>query len=300
MLPEPNPLQDLHSKIHTIRGQQVILDKDLADLYGTTPIRLRQQVKRNPERFPADFMFQITEIEVKSMVSQNVIPSRSYLGGTRPYAFTEQGIASLSGVLTTPIAVQAYVGIMRAFVAMRRTLIYHPGIIQRMDFIERRQSIQENETSHHFKQVNQQFEQVFTALESPDYRPQQGIYFDGQSYDAHVFVSDLIRSAKKSIVLIDNYVDDTVLTLLSKRPDGVSATLFTKSITKTLELDLAKHNAQYPAIEIREFSDAHDRFLILDGQTVYHIGASLKDLGKKWFAFSRFDKEAFGMLNRLT
>ena len=127
----------------------------------------------------------------------------------------------------------------------------------------------------------------------------EGIFFDGQIYDAYVFASDLIKSAKRSIVLIDNYVDDTVLTLLTKRQIGCSAKIYTQSISKQLKLDLKKHNDQYPTVEIKQFKQSHDRFLILDGEEIYHIGASLKDLGKKWFAFSRFEKGALDILTRL-
>lgn len=140
---------------------------------------------------------------------------------------------------------------------------------------------------------------MFAALEGPNTLPKQGVFYEGQIHDAHTFVSNLIRSARKSIVLIDNYPDDSVMTVLGKRSRNVSATLYTRTISSALALDLKKHNAQYPAIEVREFKGAHDRFLILDCTTVYHIGASLKDLGKKWFAFSRFDKEALTMLEKL-
>ncbi len=282
----------LRNRIHVLRGLYVMLDKDLAELYGTTPIRLRQQVKRNPGRFPHDFMFRIDENELESMVSQNVIPSRKHLGGSLPYAFTEQGIAGLSAVLTGPRAVQVHVAIMRAFVEMRRTLHAHSGLVQRLDGMEKRQLAFETET-------DSRFEQVFTALEGPTATPRQGIFYDGQVYDAHAFVSDLIRGARKSIVLIDNYIDDTVLTLLGKRGEGVSVVLYTRTVTPEFTLDLKKHNTQYPPVEVREFKEAHDRFLILDGETLYHLGASLKDLGKKWFAFSRFEHGAVEMLERL-
>jgi hypothetical protein len=289
---EIQPLDDLRTKIQTIRGLQVMLDKDLANLYGTTPIRLRQQVKRNSGRFPDDFMFKLNGYEVESMVSQNVIPSRSHFGGSLPYAFTEHGVASLSGVLTSPKAVEVYIGIMRTFVELRRKMHASTGITQRIDTVEKRQLTLETK-------VDLRFEQVFNALEGPDFLPRQGVYFDGQIHDAHSFASNLIRSARKSIILIDNYIDDTVLTMLSKRKTGVTADLFTKSISKSLALDLSKHNVQYPPIRIREFSAAHDRFLILDGKTVYHIGASLKDLGKKWFAFSRIENDSLKILDRL-
>jgi hypothetical protein len=289
---EALPTLDLTGKIHTLRGLHVMLDKDLAELYGIKPRRLREQVKRNPGRFPDDFMFQLGENDVKIMVSQNAIPSRSHLGGTLPYAFTEQGVASLSGVLTGTTAEEVYVRIMRAFVAMRCALHIQAGMFQRLDGMERRQIAFEAETER-------RFDRVFDALEKPETLPRQGIFYDGQMFDAHAFASRLIRSAGKSILLIDNYVDETVLTLLAKRTRGIPATIYTRNVTAQLHLDVDKHNAQYPTLEVREFRDSHDRFLILDGETVYHLGASLKDLGKKWFAFSRFERGAAGMLDRL-
>ena len=140
---------------------------------------------------------------------------------------------------------------------------------------------------------------LFDAIEEKDIKPRQGIFFDGQIFDAYQFVSDLIRTARKSIIVIDNYIDDGVLVLLSKANKKVQITILTKTISQQLSLDVKKYNEQYPAIMIKEFYNSHDRFLIIDGKTVYHFGASLKDLGKKWFAFSKFDKEAFKLLERL-
>jgi hypothetical protein len=277
----------IQNKIHTIRGCQMMLDRDLADLYEVKAIRLREQVKRNKRRFPPDFMFQLTDPEVEVLVSQLAIPSRKHLGGYLPYAFTEQGVANLSSVLTNDKAIDVNIQIMRAFVAMRR-FISNAQIFHRLDTIEKKQI-----------DYDKKFEEVFDAIQSKDIRPEKGIFFDGQVFDAYKLVSDIIRSAGKSIVLIDNYVDESVLTLLNKRKKNVQVTILTKTIPKGLSLDLAKHNAQYPPIEIKEFRQSHDRFLIIDDKDVYHIGASLKDLGKKWFAFSRFDKEAIKMLEKL-
>lgn len=279
---------EIANKIYTIRGLQVILDRDLAVLYGVKPIRLREQVKRNIDRFPTDFMFQLTEEEVNYMVSQNAIPSKQYLGGALPNVFTEQGVASVSSVLTNKTAIEININIMRAFVQMRKFISNNAVLFQRLDTLERKQQASDAK-----------LEKILVAIEDKSNKPKQGVFFDGQIFDAYVFVSDLIRSAKTSIVLIDNYVDDTVLTLLSKREPGCSATLYTKTVSKQLRLDLTKHNGQYAPIEIQILKEAHDRFLIIDGAEVYHIGASLKDLGKKWFAFSRFEKEALALLGKL-
>ncbi len=280
--------EEILSRIYTVRGAQVMLDKDLAVFYDVKPIRLREQVKRNIKRFPPDFMFQLTEDEVEFMVSQNAIPSKQYLGGSLPYVFTEQGVATISAVLTSDRAIEVNIQIMRAFVAMRRFMLSNAQVFQRLDTLELKQI----ETDH-------KIDKMLTAIESKDIQPKQGIFFDGQVFDAYLFVSELIRSAKKSIILIDNYIDDTVLTLFSKRKKGVSVMILTQKISKQLELDVKKFNEQYPPVEIKEFAISHDRFLIIDDTTVYHFGASLKDLGKKWFAFSKMDIGAVEMLGRL-
>jgi len=284
--------EEIQSRIHTVRGVQVMLDKDLAAFYGVKPIRLREQVKRNIKRFPVDFMFQLTEEEAELMVSQNAIPSKQSLGGSMPYVFTEQGVAAVSAVLTSERAIAVNIRIMRAFVAMRRFIASNAEVFQRLDALERKQIEDKTDTDH-------KFEQIFNAIEERSVKPKQGIFFDGQIFDAHQFVSDLIRTARKSIIVIDNYIDDTVLTLLSKADKKVQITILTRTISKQLTLDVEKYNEQYPAIKIKEFHNSHDRFFIIDDKTVYHFGASLKDLGKKWFAFSRFDKDAFRLLERL-
>ena len=226
------------------------------------------------------------------MVSQNAIPSRQYLGGSLPFVFTEQGVATISSVLTSERAIEVNIQIMRAFVAMRRFIASNAKIFQSLDTVERKQIEYKAET-------DQKFERIFNAIEKRSIKPKQGIFFDGQVFDAYQFVSDLIRTADNSIILIDNYVDDTVLTLFSKRKKGGLLTVLTKTVTKQLELDVKKYNDQFPKAEVKKFSNSHDRFVIIDNSTVYHVGASLKDLGKKWFAFSKMDIGAFEMLTRL-
>ena len=264
-----------------------MLDEDLAELYKVKTKRLNEQVKRNIRRFPLEFMFQLTDSEFDCLRSQI---ATSNLGGRRslPYAFTEQGVAMLSGVLKSDTAVRMSIQIMSAFVNMRRFISSNTQMFHRLDIVEKKQI--EHDTK---------FDEIFDALQSRGIMPDKGIFFDGQIFDSHKFVSDIIRSAKKSIILIDNYIDDSVLTLFSKRNDNVQAAIFTKEVSKQLSLDLAKYNSQYPPIELMEFEQSHDRFLIIDSKAVYHFGASLKDLGKKWFAFSKFDKEAFKILDRL-
>ncbi len=209
---------------------------------------------------------------------------RKYL----PFVFTEQGIAMLSGLLKSTVAIRVSIEIMNAFVEMRRMLASNSVLFHRLDKIELKQL-----------ETDQKFEEIFKALESNKLQSERGIFYNGQIFDAYTFVSDIIRKAESSIILLDNYVDDTVLTLLGKRNDNVTATIYTKNISNQLRLDLQRYNSQYPAIEVELFSDAHDRFLIIDDTELYHIGASLKDLGKKWFAFSRMDIEIGRMLQVL-
>ena len=208
------------------------------------------------------------------MVSQSVIPSKKHLGGAKPFMFTEQGVANLSSVLTSPIAIEMNIKIIRAFVAVRKLFIQNIAMFERFERIEQRLSIYDDN-----------FNKLFDAIESKELKPKQGIFYEGQIFDAYAFVSELIKSAKKSIILIDNYVDETVLTMLSKNQE-VQISIYTKTISKQFKLDLEKYNSQYKTLTLKEFDLSHDRFLLIDDE-IYHIGASLKDLGKKWFGFSR-------------
>ncbi|MDD2782424.1 ORF6N domain-containing protein [Sulfuricurvum sp.] len=279
----------IQNKIYTLRGLQVMLDRDLAELYGVETKVFNQAVKRNSERFPSDFMFQLTKEELENWRSQFVTSNKEKMGLRRPpYAFTEQGVSMLSAILKSPVAVDMSVKIIRTFVTMRKFIASNALLFQKIDTIEQK-----------LLKHDEKFNQLFSAIESKELKPDHGIFYENQIFDAYVFASDLIKSAKRSIVLIDNYVDESVLVLLSKRVDECQATIYTKTITSQLSLDLKKHNAQYPPIEIKEFSASHDRFIILDGEEIYHIGSSLKDLGKKWFAFSKFEKGSVEMLGRL-
>lgn len=278
----------IESLIRFIREKQVILDTDLAMLYGVETKRLKEQVKRNIDRFPDDFMFELTREELNSLRSQ--IATSNGRGGTRylPYAFTEGGIAMLSSVLKSDIAVEVNIRIMRAFVAMRQFLATNAQVFQRLANIE-----------YHQIETDKRIDEVFKRLDA-NVQPQQGIFYDGQVFDAYQFVSDLVRKAKSSIVLIDNYVDDTVLTLLDKRASNVTATIYTQHISQQFQLDINRHNTQYPAINVEHFNRAHDRFLLIDDE-VYHIGASIKDLGKKWFAFTLMqDITTTELINKIT
>lgn len=287
----------IKNKIYTIRGVQVMLDADLATLYNTTTMRLNEQVKRNKARFPVEFCFKLTKAEYQNLKSQFVTSSlisqfaiSKKRGGIRklPHVFTEQGVAMLSGVLKSKIAVRISIQIMSEFIAMRKVIQTNSLIYSRLDNIEQKQII-----------ANKKFDQIFDALSDPNTIPKQKIFFENQTFDAHKFVSNIIRSAKKEIILIDNYVDDTVLSLFTKQHKNVKTTILCKNISTELLNSLEKYNSQYPPIVVKQFSLSHDRFLIIDQHSIYHFGASLKDLGKKWFAVSRFDNEILNFLNHL-
>lgn len=285
--------KEIENRIFYFRGTQVMLDSDLATIYQVETRVLNQAVNRNIERFPELFRFQLTEVEFENwksqivmsenhnLKSQNVISSVHGGRRTLPYVFTEQGVAMLSAVLRSDVAVKVSIQIINAFVEMRKFIANHYGLLQRMEGIERKQI-----------ETDQKFEQVFKALESKNAIPNQGVFFDGQVFDAYELASKIIRSAKISIVLIDNYIDESTLTHLSKKTKAVKVLLLTKTVSNQLTLDVKKANEQYGNFEIRVFVNSHDRFIIIDNSDVYHLGASLKDLGKKWFAFSKMDKSS--------
>ena len=313
------PVEQIENLIITVRGKQVILDRDLARLYGVETKRLNQQVLRNIERFPEDFMFQLSKDEFESLRSQFATSndsSRSQIatldadsddlrsqfatsngrGGQRylPYAFTENGIAMLSGVLRSPMAIATNIHIMRAFNAMRHFIGSHAQVFQRIEVLERTQL-----SLVAFKEeTNRNFEEVFKRLDKGEAKPEYGIFFDGQIFDSYTFINDRIREARKRIILIDNYVDDSVLKMLDKREKGVTVKLYTNLSFGSLMLDLKKHNAQYAPIEAEQFNRSHDRWLCVD-DTVYLVGASLKDLGKKWFGFSKMDWTTDELLSKI-
>ena len=274
----------IESLIKVIRGQQVMLDRDIATLYGVEVKRLNEQVKRNIKRFPKDFMFQLTKEECLRSQIATLNEGRGQHLKYMPYVFTENGVAMLSSVLRSDTAIEVNIRIMRAFTSMRHFLQNNAEVFQRLSTLEYHQL----EMQQHFQESDKRIEEVFRRLDEGNAKPKQGVFYNGQIYDAYNFVSDLIKSAKKRIILIDNYVDETVLTLLDKREDGVSAFIYTQQINRQFQLDIDRHNAQYPPINVETFRLSHDRFLCIDDD-VYHIGASIKDLGKKWFGFSRME-----------
>ncbi|MBQ9649525.1 MAG: ORF6N domain-containing protein [Prevotella sp.] len=280
----PFKVQNLHLKeinieelIYVIRGQRVMIDSDLAKLYNEETKYLKRSVRTHIKRFPDDFMFELTKEEYASLrCKSSTLKSagRGQHSKYLPYAFTKNGIAMLSSVLDSDTAIEANIYIMRAFTKTYNLIPPNSDIYHRMAAIE-----------HHQIETDKQINEVIRRLDAK-VSPAQGIFYDGQVFDAYQFVCGLVRSATNNIVLIDNYVDETVLTLLDKRDSGVTATIYTQYISQQLQLDITKHNAQYPPIKVERFNHAHDRFLLID-DAVYHIGASIKDLGRKWFAFTK-------------
>jgi hypothetical protein len=321
---------EVNNLIYTVRGIQVMLDSDLAALFEVETKVFNQAVKRNINRFPPNFRFQLTKDEFDILRSQIVTSSSpdlrsqivtlnkvdessqntaedihilrsqfvtsSVQGGRRyfPYAFTEQGVAMLTGLLRSDIAVEMSIKIMTAFVEMRKFISSNALLLNRINSIETRQLI-------HQKESDAKFDQLFKALDGDNKNKKEDIFFDGQIYDAYSFIVKLIEKAEKNIILIDNYVDNSILDMLAKKKKSVEVRIITHSRTKVLDIDIQKFNLQYPTLSIEYSDKMHDRFLLIDKKELYHIGASLKDLGKKCFAFSLMeDKELItNLLNRL-
>ena len=296
-------LMPVENLIHIIRGQQVMIDSDLARLYGVETKRLNEQVKRNIDRFPEDFMFQLTKSESEDLRSQiATLNSRSQIATLKqghnikyqPYAFTENGVAMLSSVLRSKTAIEVNIRIMRAFTAMRSFLMSNAHIFQRLETVEHNYLL----VNRHLSEHDRKFEEILSRLDAKEAEPIEGFFYEGQIFDAYTLISDLVRKADTRIILIDNYVDDRVLKTLDKRKDGVSATVFTNPRNSQINLDIRRHNAQYPAISLRHCTNVHDRFLIID-DTVYFIGGSIKDLGKKIVAFSQMHQSPDDILSKI-
>lgn len=274
--------------IYVIRDKQVMIDSNLAMLYQVETGALNRAVKRNIKRFPDDFRFQLTVEEYENLKCQIGISSlnENGYGGRRtlPYVFTEQGISMLASVLHSDIAINVSIGIMRAFVEMRRFIANNALLFERISNVELKQL-------EYQKQTDEKLEQIFEYISEHE-EASQKIFFDGQIYDAFSLIVSLIQKAEKEITLIDGYVDVGTLNLLAKKNEGVSVTVYTHQRTRLSNIDVANFNAQYPALEVKYTSVFHDRFLILDGKTAYHIGASLKDAGKKTFGITLINDES--------
>ena len=276
----------IKDKIHTIRNFQVMLDKNLAELYGVETKRINEAVRNNQDKFMDDFYFELTNHEFENLRSKF---STANFSKTRinPKVFTEQGIYMLATILKSKVASQVTVYIIKTFANMRKLISQNISMFERFERIEQRLTIHD-----------ENFDKFFDALEDKTLKPKQGIFYDGEVFDAYVFINDLLKIATNEIILIDNYIDETVFTLFSKY-SNIKIKIYTKTISKQLKLDFQKYETQYKNIELFEFKNSHDRFLIIDKKEVYHLGASLKDLGKKWFAFSKFEIENLKILDYL-
>ena len=278
----------IETRIFNLRGEPVMIDRDLADMYQVETKVLNQAVKRNIERFPEQFRFQLNNTEKNELVTNCDRFQNLKHASNNPYAFTERGVAMLSAILRSKVAIQVSIQIMNAFVQMRKTIGNNLSLLQLSE-----------DFKQHKLETDSKFEQVFKALEAPEIEHKQGVFFNGQTYDAYDFINTLIKIAKQQIILIDNYIDDTVITQLTKKKKNVEVLLLSKTLSKKLQLDIEKANTQYPTFTAISFAESHDRFLILDQKEVYHLGASLKDLGKKWFAFSKLETSSVTILNQI-
>lgn len=279
---------DIRRLIYVVRNQQVMLDSDLAKLYQVETKVFNQAVKRNITRFPENFRFQLSKVEYESLRSQFVTSKEDEIkkGGRRylPYVFTEQGIAMLSAVLRSDVAIQVSINIMNTFVEMRRFISNNTLLFERISSMELKQL-------QYQKQTDAKLEQIFEYISEHE-EPKQKVFFDGQIYDAFSLLISLMQKAKKEIVLIDGYVDIVTLNLLAKKNEGVSVMVYTHQRTRLSNMDVAIFNTQYPDLEVKHTNVFHDRFLILDREIMYHIGASLKDAGKKTFGITLIEDES--------
>ena len=278
----------IQSRIYTIRGVQVMLDRDLAECYGVTTGALNQAVKRNIERFPERFRFQMNQEEFDNWKSQIVITNSMRMGlRQRPYVFTEQGITQLSAVLRSKIAIEVSIKINDAFHAMRHYIIANAGILQRLDNVETHQLQSESQLEEWKIETNKRFDDIMKRLDDGSLKAKIGVFFDGQMFDAFTLVEEIVKRCKHRICLIDDYVDAEVLQRFRQRNLTATVDCYVnrRHITSPMRQAFQKYNSQYPAehVELHTFNRSHDRWLIID-DTVYHFGASIKDLGKKWFA----------------
>ena len=278
--------EKIKNLIYNIRGKQVMLDSDVAMLYHYETKKINQNVKRNIKRFPENFCFQLNEKELEVLRSQFVTlekKGKGQHGKYLPYVFTEQGIAMLSGLLKNDIAVQVSINIMNAFVEMRKFIVNNGKIFERLTNVE-----------YKLLEHDKKFDKVFNELQKDEENKfQQQIFYNGQIYDAYSLIVDIIKSAKNKIIIIDNYVDDSILKMLSKKQKNVEVVILTSQNTKISKLDVTKFNKQYPTLKVATTNNFHDRFILIDDTEMYHCGASLKDLGKKCFAINKIEDSKF-------
>lgn len=282
--------EEIKKLIFTIRGKQVMLDSDVAMLYQYETKNINKAMKRNIERFPEDFCFKLTEDELDKMrfhfgTTSNIkYRSEKYL----PYVYTEQGVSMLAGILKNDIAVKVSINIIRAFIEMRKFILNNAQVFERLTNVE-----------YKLLEHDKKFNEIFNEMQHEE-NVKQKIFFDGQIYDAYSILAKIIKKANNKILIIDNYIDDTILELLTKKDKNVEVTIITSNNSKILNLDVQKFNKEYPILKIIKSNKFHDRFIVIDDSELYHCGASLKDLGKKCFGINRIDdNEYIKKLNNL-
>ena len=276
-------IEDIKNLIYTIRGKQVMMDSDVANIYHCETKYVNRVVKRNIERFPEEFCFQLNENEFEVLRCQFVTLNENGRGQHRkylPYVFTEQGIAMLSALLKSDVAVSVSVNIMKAFIEMRKFLMLNGQVFERLTSVE-----------HKLLEHDKKFDIIFDQLQSEE-NIKQRIFFDGQIYDAYSLIIDIIKRAEKKIQIIDNYIDDSVLKMLTKKNKNVEVVILTSNKSNIENLDIQKFNKEYPILKVAKTNKFHDRFIVIDNKEMYHLGASIKDLGKKCFGINKIeDKE---------
>ena len=270
-------IDDIKNLIFTVRGKQVIIDSDVARLYNYKTKRINETIKRNIERFPIDFCFKLTSNEYDTLKSQ--FATSNMRGGKQklPYVFTEKGVLMLSGLLKNEIAIEVSIRIIEAFVEMRKFISSNRQIFERLTNVE-----------YKLLEHDKRFDEVFNNLQLED-NIKQRIFFDGQIYEAYSLIIDIIKKANKKILIIDNYIDDSILKMLAKKKDNVQVVILTSNKTNIQNLDIQKFNKEYPMLKIARTNKFHDRFIVIDNKEMYHLGASIKDLGKKCFGINKIE-----------
>ena len=267
--------EEIKNLIYTIRGKQVMLDSDVARLYHYETRRINETVKRNSERFPIEFCFQLTSQEYETLKSQ--IATSNIRGGKQklPYVFTEKGILMLSGLLKNEVAIEVSIKIVEAFVEMRKFLSSNGQLFERLTNVE-----------YKLLEHDKKFDKVFDQLQNEE-NIKQKIFFEGQIYDAYSLIIDIIKKVNKKILIIDNYIDDSVLKMLTKKNTNVEVVILTSDKSNIQKIDIQKFNKEYPILKVAKTNKFHDRFIVIDNKEMYHLGASIKDLGKKCFGINK-------------
>ena len=276
--------EEIKNLIYTIRGKQVMLDSDVAMLFEYQTKDLNRNVKNNIERFPDYYCFQLTEEEYKSLRCKNFTLNKNGRGQHRkylPYVFTEYGITMLAGLLKSQVAIDISIKIVNSFIEMRKILSSNMQVIERISNVE-----------YKLLEHDKKFEELFSQFQLEDGFKQR-IFFNGQIYDAYSIIIDIIKKAKIKILIIDNYIDDSILKMLQKKNENVEVVILTSEKSGITQLDIDKFNKQYPTLKIGKTDKFHDRFIVIDNKELYHIGASLKDLGKKCFAISKIEDDEY-------